>query len=365
MQSQEHSYIGPRAVRQLELSNVDGYQALSRIGIGMDDAIVYSMMDAMPDASPMPGLTTPSITTPAQFLQNWLPGFVRVITQARNIDECVGILTAGSWEDEEIVQGVMELTGTARPYGDYTNVPLSSWNVNFEQRTVVRFEKGMRTVPLEEKRASKMGVDSPASKRAAAADALEIARNRIGFLGYNAGQNITYGLLNDPSLPPYSTLPKSKGANGSTKWRDKSFSEITADIRTMVSDLRSQSGGNIKPKVIPLTLVLGELAVDYLSVTELGNSVQEWLTKTYPTMRVVSCPEFDAAHGGDNVAYLYAESVNDLSTDGGHTFVQVVPAKFELLGIQKLAKGHEEAYSNATAGVMCKRPYAVVRRFGI
>ncbi|KAG0281630.1 hypothetical protein BGZ97_009234, partial [Linnemannia gamsii] len=293
-------------------------------------------MDVMPDASPMLGLTTPSITTPTQFLQNWLPGFVRVITQARNIDECVGILTAGSWEDEEVVQGVMELTGTARPYGDYTNVPLSSWNVNFEQRTVVRFEKGMRTVPLEEKRASQMGVDSAAIKRAAAADALEEARNRIGYFGYNAGQNITYGLLNDPSLPPYRTLPKSKGGNGSTKWRDKSFSEITADIRTMLSDLRSQAGGNIKPKIIPTTLVLGESTIDFLTVTELGQSVNGWLTDNYPALRTVPCPEFDAAHGGDNVAYLYPERVNDLSTDGGHTFVQVVPAKFNLLGVQKL-----------------------------
>ncbi len=364
MQSKEHSYIGPRAVRQLKLSNVDGYQALSKIGIGMDDGIVHSMMDAMPAA--MPGLTIPSITTPAQFLQNWLPGFVRVITKARTIDKCVGILTAGAWEDEEVIQGVMELIGTAVPYGDYTNVPLSSWNVNFERRTVVRFEEGMRAVPLEETRASQMGVDSPASKRTAAAEALEIARNRIGFNGYNDGKNRTYGLLNDPSLPPYVTLPKSKRATGSTKWKDKSFLEITADIRTMVADLRSQAGGNIDPKEVHLTLILGELTIDYLSVTsELGNSVQAWLKETYPTMRVISCPEFDAAHGGDNVAYLYAESVSDLSTDGGHTFVQIIPAKFQLLGVQQLTKGYEEAYSNATAGVMCKRPYAVVRRFGL
>ncbi|UUM20939.1 DUF2184 domain-containing protein [Mycoavidus sp. SF9855] len=364
MQSKEHSYIGPRAVQALKLSNVDGYQALSKIGIGMDEGMVHSMMDAMPAA--MPGLTISSITTPVQFLQNWLPGFVQVITKARTIDKCVGILTAGAWEDEEIVQGLMELTGTAIPYGDYTNVPLSSWNVNFERRTVVRFEEGMRAVPLEEIRASHMSVDSASSKRKAAAEALEIARNRIGFNGYNDGKNRTYGLLNDPSLPPYGTLPKGKGTTNSTKWKDKSFLEITADIRTMVADLRSQAGGVIDPKNDALTLVLGTSVVDYLSVTSaFGNSVHAWLKDTYPALRVVSCPELDAAHGGDNVAYLYAESVSDLSTDGGHTFVQIVPAKFRLLGVQQLTKGYEEAYSNATAGVMCKRPYAVVRCCGL
>ncbi|MEJ2767557.1 major capsid family protein [Mycetohabitans sp. B46] len=363
MQSKEHSYIGPRAVRPLKLSSVAGYQDLSRIGIGMDAATVHRMMAAM-DAALVPGLTTPTITTPEQFLQNWLPGFVAITTAARTIDECVGITTAGAWEDEEVVQGVMELTGTSVPYGDYTNVPLSSWNVNFERRTVVRFEEGMRVGTLEEARASRMKVNSAEGKREAATLALEINRNRVGFYGYNDGNNRTYGLLNDPSLPAYVTLPMG-GAN-STQWASKTFLEITADIRTMVADLRNQTRGVIDPKKEQLTLVLGTSVIDYLTVTSIFSvSVQDWLTKTYPTMRVVSCPEFDAAHAGDNVAYLYAESVSDQSTDGGQTFVQVVPAKFRVLGVQQLAKGYEEDYSNATAGVMCKRPYAVVRRTGL
>ncbi len=367
MQNREYTYISPRiaAAKKLSLSGVDGYEYLSQLGIGIDTATVHHMMAAM-DAALVPGLTTSTITTPQQFLQNWLPGFVQVITRARTIDKCVGISTGGAWEDEEAVQGMMELTGSASPYGDYTNVPVSSWNVNFERRTVVRFEEGMRVVPLEEARASRMAVDSAARKRTAAADALEAARNRIGFYGYNDGTNRTYGLLNDSSLPPYSTLPKSKVITGSTKWKDKTFLEITADIRTMVADLRSQAGGVIDPQNDPLTFALGTAVFDYLSVTsELGNSVHAWLKETYPALRVISCPEFDAAHGGDNVAYLYAESVSDLSTDGGQTFVQIVPAKFRVLGVQQQTKGYEEAYSNATAGVMCKRPYAVVRCCGL
>jgi hypothetical protein len=44
--------------------------------------------------------------------------------------------------------------------------------------------------------------------------------------------------------------------------------------------------------------------------------------------------------------------------------VQVVPSKFQVLGVEKGAKGYKEDYSNATAGVFCKRPFAVVRRTG-
>ena len=50
------------------------------------------------------------------------------------------------------MQGVIENTGSAVPYGDLTNVPLSSWNENWVTRTVVRFELGMRVGILEEKR---------------------------------------------------------------------------------------------------------------------------------------------------------------------------------------------------------------------
>jgi hypothetical protein len=65
------------------------------------------------------------------------------------------------------------------------------------------------------------------------------------------------------------------------------------------------------------------------------------------------------------VFYLFADRVMDDSTDDGRTFLQVVPAKFMVLGVSQLTKAYEEDYSNATAGVMCKRPYAVVRRSGI
>jgi hypothetical protein len=46
-------------------------------------------------------------------------------------------------------------------------------------------------------------------------------------------------------------------------------------------------------------------------------------------------------------------------------WVQVVPAKFQALGVEKQAKAYVEDYANATAGCMLKRPYGVVRYSGI
>ena len=45
--------------------------------------------------------------------------------------------------------------------------------------------------------------------------------------------------------------------------------------------------------------------------------------------------------------------------------IQPIPTKFQVMGVQQLAKAYEEDYSNATAGAMCKRPYAIVRYYGI
>ena len=165
---------------------------LGRVGINITPQMVNKMMTEgngylmgiAADALVQP-LTTPSISTPLQFLQSWLPGFVQVLTQARKIDDLVGVVTQGRWEDEEVVQGVLELVGNAVPYGDYTNIPLSSWNASWERRSIVRFEEGIRVGKLEEARASAMNVNSAESKRTAAALALDIVRNRVGFYGYN------------------------------------------------------------------------------------------------------------------------------------------------------------------------------------
>lgn len=232
--------------------------------------------------------------------------------------------------------------------------------MSFERRTVVRFEEGLRVGNLEEARSAAVRVNSAATKRDSAGLALEIQRNLIGFNGYNSGNGRTYGLLNDPGLPAYVNV-------AGAVWASKTFLEITADLRTAIAALRTQSKDTIDPETTPMTLALPTNAVDRLSVTsDFGISVRDWLTKSYPNIRVVSAPQLNTANGGVGVFYLYAESVSDAtSSDDGRTFVQIVPSKFQVVGVQKMAKGYVEDYSNATAGVMCKRPYAVVRYSGI
>lgn len=370
MRSIEHSHISGRNVRALPFTAEDcvDYLKLSDLGIHFDERQIRQMANAAMDAMGMDdqqsGITSASILTPVQFLQNWLPGFVRVITAARKIDELIGITTVGSWEDEEIVQGVLEYTGNAVPYGDMSNVPLSSYNANWERRTVVRYEKGIKVGMLEEARAGRVRVNAAAEKRGAASLALEIERNKTGFYGYNSGADRTYGFLNDPNLAAYGTVPN--GAASSPLWANKTTLEIIHDIQLAVAALQTNSQDTINPNDIETVLGLPTAVVQYLgTVTTLGYSVKEWINKTYPKMRIVSAPQLNSANGGANVFYLYAEQVEDGATDDSRVWMQVVPAKFQSLGVERQSKAYVEDYTNATAGVLLKRPYAVVRYSGI
>lgn len=376
----ELSSITPREIKQVKLTDsakkkliCDQYQRLKSVGIGLDSRDLSAMMRFAQndpvlsigmDANLVTPLTNASITTPIQFLQAWLPGFVEVVTAVRRIDSLVGIVTQGSWEDEEIVQGVLEHTGNAPLYNDYSNVPLSSWNVNYERRTIIRFEEGMVVGRLEEARAAAIRTNSAENKRAASARALEIERNRVGFNGFQSGANRTYGILNETDTPAY--VDVAAGASGDTEWSSKTFLEITADLRAAFSALRNQSQEQVDPMQDETTLAVATESVDFLTtVSDFNMSVFDWMQRNYPKCRVLSVPEFDNANGGESVFYLYAETVSDSGSDDNRTYIQVVPTKFQTLGVDQRAKSYVEDYSNATAGVMLKRPYAIVRRSGI
>lgn len=356
MRSQIHSSFTGRELIERGPLNITEDQAiaaveqLKRIGIGMDAALV--------------GPAGGNLGAPLQFLQQWLPGVVRQVTQIRNIDAITGVQTVGSWEDEEVVQTASELAGKAELYGDVTNIPLANYNATYERRSVIRFEQGLMMGRLEDARASRANISMDVEKRAAVAESLDIIRNRVGFFGYNQPDTRVFGLLNDPLLPAYVTV--ANGAGGTPTWISKTYTEITTDIRSAVQALVTQSGGRVRPQDTDMVLVLPLGFEEYMGVvSQFGNSVGEWLTTTYPRIRVESAPEFLAANGGANVFYLFAERVQDGSTDGGEVIAQIVPNRMFMLGTEQRAKGIVEDYTNALAGVMCKRPFAVVRRSGI
>jgi len=377
-----HSRLAPHQVKPLvltpkDLPDMGAVRALERIGIGVEPGYLRGALNrlnsAMDTWTPQPfganvaapaAITTSSIVTPIQFLQNWLPGFIKALTAARKIDEFVGIETIGNWRDEWVVQGLIEPMGAIDVYKDSTNVPLNDWNPNWQERTIVRFESGILVGRLEQARSAAAMINSDAEKRAAAILRLEIWRNLVGFYGFNSGSNNTYGFLNDPGLLAYTTV--ADGAAGYT-WAVKTYLEIIQDLITAFNTLRTQSQDNIDPFSVNTTLGIPMNVAEQLSkLNELGSqSVKEWLNKTYPKCRIVTAPQLDAANGGSNVFYLWADTVEDGGTDDKRAMAQIVPTKFMALGVEQRVKSYIEDFTNATAGVFVKRPYAITRWSGI
>lgn len=358
---------------QVRAFSLDGASMddLAMLGLQFSPGAVHELRRAYQgfsmDAAAGPAtVNMASAGVPVQFLQTLLPGTVRVVTAARKIDDLIGRTIAGNWDDEEIVQTIVELTGQAQPYGDYTDGPLANFKTDFERRTVIRFLMDMEVQILEEERAARIRQNSGELKRSASGQALAIEHNRIGFYGYSDGESRTYGFLNDPNLPDYQTVPA--GDAGGTLWKNKTFMEITGDLLIAASRLRVVSREVIDPEKTPCVLALSSSIREFLNKTnDHGMSVKQWIKENYPNWRIDSAPELDGANGGANVFYLFAEEIPGGDGEAGTQKVidQYVPAVFRLLGVERKAKGVYEAHSSATAGVLVKVPFAITRYTGV
>ena len=100
--SRMHSYVGPRQVAAkadgiaMDAKDVVNVDQLRRIGINFNGQLAAMAQangfamdnnDVGPAPSPLSGLSSPSIAVPVQFLQAWLPGYVRMITAAHFMRE--------------------------------------------------------------------------------------------------------------------------------------------------------------------------------------------------------------------------------------------------------------------------------------
>jgi hypothetical protein len=340
--------------------------AMRRLGIGMDAGFARNALSVAMDAGLTQPVTTASGGVPVQFLQNFLQGVVHILTTARRGDVLAQVMTVGDWSDEEIVLTILEHLGQPELYKDHGDIPIAAWNATYERRTIVRFELGAEMTKLDEDRSAKAGLSSMDEKRAAVALAFEILRNEIFFYGFNNGVNRTFGFLNDPNLPAFVTL--ANGASGDTTWASKTAAERIADIVTAVSTLRTQSGSQVDPEAMQLKFAIAASVKDLMNESDSsftnGMTVNEWLSKNYPNITVEAIPEFDGADGGENVYYLYPETVDGSGTDGGETVIQAVPSKMTALNTVQTMRGVSEGYTSATAGCFVKRGYAVYRASG-
>lgn len=304
-------------------------------------------------------LIGPAATTgfvPAHMLQTWLAGTVRAITTPVDIDYVAGITTVGNWHDDEIGIRTEEDFGLAELYGDVTNIPLANSNPGYELRDVVRFEQGFQIGELETRRMGAAGFQQEQSKRRAATKSLDIARNLVGWNGI--ANTRTYGLLNDPNLPAV------VGLGSGTAWLSATFDQLVTQFTAMRNALETQMGQSLRDDANFLLLLPAGYRGIMNKYNTAGNmSFGQWLNENYPNVRTEYINSLKTAIGGKDVGYLIAENVSELdeSDTDSATLIQAVPSRYEVVGSEKRAKGYIETASNALAGIIVLRPWAVTR----
>lgn len=347
--------VRPLVMKEFVEKNPDcTMQDLMNLGISMDEAIADMKEYAcVTDEAPNPQ-TVPSVGTPVQFAQFWLEKPIRILTRARTLDKVVGRTVVGTWEIEQIVATILSRMGQPSLYGDFTKAPLANWNVNFETRDNVRFEMGVQVGKLEEARASQMRLNSYAMKREAMAEAFSILENNVGWFGFrNTSLNFpgtskkVYGLLNDPNLE--AALPI-----GVASWEGATMDAMCTDIQAMVTKAVKDLNGHYDPETDTATLALPIAAYTQLGkINTYGISVRDWMTKTYPKVRIVSCPELTGAISAADAALFVVDKVADDTA-----VQQLLTSAMRLVGVQPQAKGFYEVYSCSTAGSLVRYPLA-------
>lgn len=300
-----------------------------------------------------------SNTMPSEFLTEYLAGTVRIGTTVRVLDEILGIATVGNWHDDNIALRISQPVGKAELYGDLSNIPFSSYIPQIEARDIVRFEQGFMVTKLSSARQDEFGFNEMEEKRISAVEALENAREEVGYRGFASGGARTYGLLNDPNLPAYITS-FSNWLNPNT-----TFAQVLADIESLFNDIEIRSGGKaVEGDYMTLVIPTGyRVALSKTNPDNQNETVRSRLNSEFPNMRVISSAEFKSANAGDDIVYLIVDkaSNSDGSTDGGEAIIQVVPIKYMMLGSEQQIKGYVEDATNALAGVFVKRPWLVSR----
>jgi len=301
-------------------------------------------------------VTTPNATVPAELLAYIDPMVIEIMTAPRRAREIFGEEKKGDWTTPYAKWRADEMTGRTEPYSDYANGTTSGVNSEWQTRPQYIFQTSITYGDLEVAMSSAAKVNLAASKQRAAANVIDIDQNRFYLLGV-AGKEI-YGILNDPNLPDAITAGAT-GTGSSTKWADKTTTQIYNDILALFAELSSQSSGLID-RDTPLKLCLSpEMAVRLGAATDFNVSVLDMLTRYFSNIGIVTVPELHSMTAGETV-FLIAPEVN-----GQKSGLLAFGEKIRALRVIPDMSSFRQKYVGTTYGGIVLMPFAFAQMTGM
>lgn len=301
-------------------------------------------------------ITTPNTTVPAEFLAYIDPMVIEILTAPRRAREIFSEEKKGDWTTPYAKWRMDEITGSTQPYSDYANGTTSGVNSEWQTRPQYVFQTSITYGDLEVAMSSAVKVNLAASKQRAAARVIDIDQNRFYLLGV-AGREI-YGILNDPNLP--ASIPAgATGTGGSTKWADKTTTQIYNDILALFAQLTEQTQGLID-RDTPLKLCLSpEMSVRLGAATDFNVSVLDMLKKYFSRLDIVVLPELHSATAGETVLLVAPEVA------GQKTGLLAFGEKIRAGRIVPDMSSFRQKFIGSTYGGIVLQPYAFASMTGM
>lgn len=304
-------------------------------------------------------VTTPNTTVPAELMAYIDPTVIEILTAPRRAREIFAEQKKGDWTTPYMKWRVDEITGATQPYSDYADGTTSGVNSEWQTRQQYIFQTTITYGDLEAAMSSAAKVNLAAAKQRAAARVIDIDANRFALRGV-LGKEI-YGILNDPNLPASITAAAvSTGASTtSTKWADKTTTQIYNDVLALFAQLSEQSSGIID-KDTPLKLVLSpEMAVKLGAATDFNVSVLDMLMKYFSSLTIVTLPEMHSATAGETVMLVAPEA------GGQETGALPYGDKLRAGRIVPELSSFRQKFSASTYGGLIRQPWAVATMTGM
>lgn len=282
----------------------DGRKPRDMVGIAHDGSLM-----AMDAAFPL--ITQANSGIPAMLSTYIDPKLIEVLLAPMKAAEAAGgEKKTGDWTTRTAMFPVIESTGEATSYGDYSESGSTGANFQFPQRQSYHYQTVTQWGERELAEAGLAKIDYAARLNIASALTLNKYQNKTYLLGVSGLQN--YGMLNDPALPADIT-PITKVAGG-TAWVlangtiNATNLEVLQDVQKLFFVLQARNNGLLDTDS-PLKLIMSaqtSMALTIANGTVTTVTAGDLIAKAFPNLTVESVPEYATA-GGQKVQMVLEE----------------------------------------------------------
>lgn len=336
-------------------------------GIVMDGVRGYISemgQDALPAGLPV---TAPNSGIPAIFTTYTDPKIIKAIITPTKAEEIYGSAKKGDWVTDTAQFPMVELSGYAASYDDYSQAGDTDANANWPQRQSFHYQTWTKWGEREVERMGAAKIDWVNQKNEASVSVLNKNQNLIALFGISGLE--LYGALNDPNLPAaIAPLPKttaSGSAAAGNTWLD-TFDPIQVynDFLKAFQKLNVQMGGNLTLET-PMTAVIPTDRQQCLLYTnQYQVSLSDLLKKNLPNLKIETLPEAGADLSGGNNSVSMMQLFVD-AIDGQETVTTAFTEKMRAHAVERYSSNFRQKKSQGTWGTIWFYPIACVTMAGI